>query len=134
MTEKERIIQMVADGKISAEDAERLIRAIGETEVHSPRQVTAYDEKTKAPKTAKIVVDIKSAKGENVKFNVPIKLAKWVSKFIPEERLSQIEAEGINIHEILNNITEFIDEASGKDLVNIVSSSGDQVRVYLDIG
>jgi hypothetical protein len=136
MSDKERILQMVAEGKISVDDGERLLKAIGEKErVPSSHVLSLRPENNRKRGSAdgKIIIEIKSVKGENIKVNLPLKLAHWAYRMIPKERLDEVEKEGFNIRETLANISEMIDEMDD-DIVNITSSNGDQVRVYVERG
>ncbi|MBT7889904.1 MAG: hypothetical protein HN580_12845, partial [Deltaproteobacteria bacterium] len=52
-------------------------------------------------------------------------------KMIPKERLAEVEREGFNIRETLSNLTEMIEEID-EDIVNISSSNGDRIRIYVE--
>ncbi len=135
MSEKEKILKMVAEGKISVDDAEKLIRALNDKSNkksshwgnnHMPkknRQIKSL--------SGKIIIDIESTKGENVKIKLPLKLAGLAVKMIPKDRLIEVEKDGINIRDILANISDIIDEVDD-DIVNINSASGDSVRIYVE--
>jgi hypothetical protein len=135
MNEQEKILNMVAEGKISVSEGEKLLKAVGAkksepepaTEVISP----GGSSKKSPSSRGKVIIDIRSSKGENIKVNVPLKLAGLASKMIPKERLAEVEKEGFNIRETLSNLTEMIEEID-EDIVNISSSNGDQIRIYVE--
>lgn len=139
MTEKERILNMVAEGKISVKEGEKLLKAIGakKNEAKKPAEpVTEVirigdPDKKKRSTHGKVIIDIRSSRGENIKVNVPLKLAGLASKMIPRERLDEVEKEGFNIREILSNLTDMIEDID-EDIVNISSSNGDQIRIYVE--
>ncbi len=134
MPDIEKVLTMVAEGKISVEDGERLIKAIKEAKSsqNQTTDVVSYNNGSRDHKSmkGKLVIDIQSAKGEKVKLNLPLKLAKFASKMIPKERLKEVEREGYNIKEILNHIRSF--DNIEDDIVNITSGNGDKVRIYID--
>ncbi|MBC8391380.1 MAG: hypothetical protein H8E17_02280 [Deltaproteobacteria bacterium] len=137
MSEKEKILNMVAEGKISVSDGEKLLKAIGakkpEPEPEPATEVIHLGgpQKKGSSSKGKVIIDIRSAKGENIKVNVPLKMAGLASKMIPKERLAEVEKEGFNIRETLANLTEMIEEID-EDIVNISSSNGDRIRIYVE--
>jgi len=135
MSEKEKILKMVAEGKITVDDGERLLKAIGEkttAESGSAELVKPVLENHNRTTTqSKIIIDIRSARGENIKVNLPLKLAHWATRLIPKEKLAEVEKEGFNIREALSNLSDMIDEVD-EDIVNITSSNGDRVRIYVE--
>lgn len=135
MSDKEKILKMVAEGKISVEDAEKLLKAIGETKsaATKSKSLVNFKEKIKKsmPNSGKLVVEIQSMKGENVKLRVPLKLANFVLKMIPKDKLFDFQKDGIDLKEVLTNISSLIDE-SDDDILNITSASGDSIRIYVE--
>lgn len=139
MNEKEKILNMVAEGKISVEEGEKLLKAIGakgeqqEAEAAPVTELIEIGGSSSKEKSSrgKVIIDIRSAKGENIKVNVPLKLAGLASKMIPKDRLDEVEKEGYNIREMLSNLTGMIEEID-EDIVNISSSNGDRIRIYVD--
>ncbi|MBU2511016.1 hypothetical protein KJ966_06750 [bacterium] len=135
MSDKEKILKMVADGKISVEDAEKLLKAINEarsTERQS-NHLVKFAEKIKgsSPFSGKIIIDIQSSKGENVKIKLPLKLANLALKMIPKDKITEFDQDGVNLREILTNISTMVDEVDD-DILNITSASGDSVRIYVE--
>jgi SHOCT-like protein len=139
MNEQEKILNMVAEGKISVADGEKLLKAIGakSDKATAPKEtvtelVQVGDPKKKgSPASGKVVIDIRSARGENIKVNVPLKLAGLASKMIPKDKLAEVEKEGFNIRETLSNLTDMIEDID-EDIVNISSSNGDRIRIYVE--
>ncbi len=137
MSDKEKILKMVAEGKISVDDAEKLLKAINEarsTERQS-NHIVKFAEKIKGatPLSGKIIIDIQSAKGENVKIKLPLKLANLALKMIPKDKVSELDRDGVNLRDILSNISTLVDEVDD-DILNITSVSGDSIRIYVEKG
>ena len=135
MLEKEKLLKMVADGKITADEAEELINAIneGRSGQKTGTSLVKLAEKIKSssPFSGKIIIEIKSAKGENVKIKLPLKLANLAMKMIPKDKISELDQEGVDLREIVNNISGFVDEIDD-DILNITSASGDSIRIYIE--
>lgn len=135
MNDQERILNMLAEGKISVEEAETLISALKDADSKTPPsnsliKVMNQSERS-APFYGKVIVEIKSGKGENVKIKLPLKLANLALKMIPKDKLSELGKEGINLKEIIENLSNFVDEIDD-DILNITSAGGDSVRVYIE--
>jgi len=144
MSEKEKILQMVAEGKISVDDGERLLKAIGEVEkkeedekIKQQATNTVVNTITKSKNSnknlkGKLIIQVDSSEGDNVKINLPLKLANFAMNMIPKEKKVMINNEGVDLDEILGNIGDVIDEVNGEDIVNIQSSNGDNVRIFIE--
>ncbi len=134
MNEKAKILEMLNEGKITAEEAEKLLNAVNDV------KSTASPQMPKPPKPpfpptgnakGKIKIDVVSSDGDNVKISVPLKLVKAIDKMIPKNVAEDLEEEGINLRELLSNIDETMEELD-EDLVNVVSADGDTVRIYIE--
>jgi hypothetical protein len=132
--ERVKVLEMLSQGKISVEQAEKLLAAIGGADA-----VAAKDIVKKAPKYIKI--EVKSKKGDNVNVRIPMQLIKAGMKFqalIPESARQQVNnalaAKGVNV-DIGKLKPEDLDELVGalSELeINVNSEGGDVVRVFCE--
>lgn len=127
MDEKLRILKMVEEGKITAEEAMELITALGaEQEPQNFRMVrSGYDKKM-----FRIVVDSVGGDKANVQFPVGgiKKILKATGKLpIPDENLK-----GVDIGAMIDGICECLDDEIEGDLVNVTAADGTTVRVFVD--
>lgn len=111
MSEERQILDMLASGQITVDEATKLLDAL------KSRPVPSAPPPPQAPrgiaKNIRIRVNNKSSdasKKADVDVNVPIGLAKFASKFIPGEAKRLIEKQGINVNELLNNINQLSPE------------------------
>jgi hypothetical protein len=95
--ERMRILKMLEEGKISVEEATQLIEA-----VEAPRETEIVPQ----GKPKWIKVRVTGAGSEKVNVNVPLSLARIALKFIPPQAKDEIEAQGIDIDAILNEVTQ----------------------------
>ncbi|WP_299431320.1 hypothetical protein [uncultured Meiothermus sp.] len=107
MEDKKRIMEMVKEGKITADEAIRLLEAMdtGQPKTASPSAGYAYAVATTPPPARGIARMIRIVvEGEDVKVrvNVPAALAKFASNFIPPEAQRQLSSQGIDIAGILD--------------------------------
>lgn len=133
--DRHRILEMLAQGKINTDEAERLLDAIGE-----PAGTPAETERPKSkPKFLRVLV--KEGKGENVDVRVPIALIRAGIKLgavIPPEALSKVDTaldeKGIKL-DLLNtaksgDLDELVDALA--DLRVEVEDGDEHVSVYCE--
>ena len=131
--EKLRILKMVENGTINAEEASQLLAALNSSENSG-----------KKAKWLKIRVYENNCEKPNVKVSVPIAVAKLATKIggkfkisMPKKAREKMEEKGINLDaETFENIDKLFDELSvnGRfDLVNVVDEEdGDRVEIYVE--
>lgn len=116
--ERKKILSMLAEGKITAEEAEELLNAL-------------YNEKDRSmsPKREARFLRIKVWEDgkEKVNVNLPISLAKIALKFIPTEAKHSMEEKNIDIDAILQEIM------SGTTAGKIVEVDDEDSRVEIII-
>jgi hypothetical protein len=116
--ERMKILKMLEEGKITVEEATRLIEAI-----ESP----APPEGESGGKPGFLRVRVWEDGQEKVKINVPLSLARVVMRAIPGPARQQMDAQGIDLEQILNEISDL---KIGK-LVEI-EDGGNRVEVVIE--
>ncbi|MDX2004338.1 MAG: hypothetical protein SFU83_03595 [Meiothermus sp.] len=143
MDDKKRIMDLVKEGRISVEEALRLIEAMGTDKPGSKTPPPsapaspgyAYTTVTTSQpahrgiaKMIRIVID-----GEDVrlKVNVPASLAKFAANFIPPEAKAQINAQGIDLAGILDMLKGDLPEGKLVDIEinDMAKMSGGESRM-----
>ncbi len=127
MEDKKRIVNMVKEGKITVEEAIRLLEAMEQVNPPPTRgSGYAYAVATNSPpqkgiaRMVRIQLDAVDVK---LKVNLPAALAKFAANFIPPETKSQLGAQGIDIDGILDMVKGELPEGRLVDLqVNEVVS------------
>jgi hypothetical protein len=137
-----KILKMVEEGRITAEEGGKLIEALGKDEPEEPARPKAAP----APggkRILRIVVDsYGDAEKDNarVRVNVPLDVAKKVAKFtkvIPKEARKEMEEKGIDIDSIdLEGLIEmFLNGEIDENLVDVQTGNnekGANVKIYVD--
>ena len=141
--ESKKILEMLSEGKISVDDAERLLNALEKVEKPaSPAKKTEKKiikilkdrEKPEGePKFLRIVVD--SAKGDEVDIRLPLGLVKAglkLSAVMPKGTDEKLKEKGIDLSEFAElNTAELM--TALKDLeVNVQSGDGDDIAIYAE--
>ncbi|HEX6507458.1 MAG TPA: hypothetical protein VF221_07490 [Chloroflexota bacterium] len=120
--ERARILRMVAEGRLSPEEAASLLEAIepepetvptgtstsgesqyGETEERGDREfrVRGREGRRNRPPRA-VVIQIKEGGENKVNLRIPLGLARAAGKFIPRQAQSYLSAYEINLQEFLD--------------------------------
>ena len=91
--EKKRILDMLAEGKISSDEALDLLNALGDDLREEAR-------KKSRPKTLKIKVFKPDSDEPEVNIGVPLNVARWAMKFIPNNADFTINDQDFDFGEI----------------------------------
>ena len=142
--DRARILNMLAEGKINAEEAERLLDAMDSRTTAAPATVSAIKGDpapllNALPKFLHVLVD--GEEGEKVNVKIPLALVRSglkLTSLIPPQAADQINSQmaenGMSID--FNNFKpEDIDElieALREMEINVDGSKGEKVRVYAE--
>lgn len=96
--ERMRILKMVEEGKVSADDASKLLDALASA--RAPEEETQVGGK----KIRIRVTDPRSGK-QTVNLTIPIGLARFAAKLIPAKKKEQMLADGVDIDQIISQIS-----------------------------
>ena len=136
--ERNRILDLLAAGKITAEEAGRLLDAL-ETRAAQAESAPAAPKNGSGELPKFLYVKVISTQGDNVNVKIPLSLVRAglkLTNLIPPQAMEQINesmaASGISID--FNNLKpediEDVIESLREMEVNIVSADGDNVRVF----
>jgi hypothetical protein len=123
---------MLAEGKISAEDAERLLDKI---EAGPSSEPTPPRDPGDPNKIKWLLVTVDSEDGDKVNVRVPINLIRTGIKLgaiLPKGASERIRASGIDLSDLNQLADEDLMEALANLHVDVHSESGDKVRVYCE--
>lgn len=112
MEERLRILKMLEEGKVSAEEAAKLLEALEVPEEPSEGKAKWFR------------VRITSEEGQKVNVNLPLSLAKLAVRFIPREAKLKMEEKGVDLDRILGELTEvkigkLVEVADGENRVEV---------------
>ncbi len=116
MKEKLAILDQLENQTITAEEAERLLQELKKSKEVQPRK----------GKTIKVY--IKSNDGDVVNVQVPVQLAKYVLKGSKHFSKAKLGHTDMDVEAIL----DLVNQGDIGELVNIESSDGDIVKVYVE--
>ncbi len=136
-----RILKMIEDGKITAQEGGKLIEAMGDDAKETTTKRSAAPEKKN--RILRVIVDTKGTTGEDkakVRINVPLEVASklaGLTALIPKDAKAEMMDSGIDIDAI--NLEELIgmfqDGLIDENLVDVETGDegkGASVKIYVD--
>jgi len=142
-TEKQKILDMLEQGKVSADEAARLLECLEEPGDKDARPASEEPRRNERLTGKKLRVDVKGfaedGKKMDVNVSVPLVLARYVDNLLvsclPEAAHEELSKQGINLRQI--NIGQLVDalEDLDEDIVNADIKQDEmdlKVRVYVE--
>ncbi len=125
--EKLRILKMIEEGKITAEEGAKLMEAMDSSDSRETPSETKPD--TGSGKT--LIIKITEAETGRSKsdIKIPLIFGKAVTSLIPKQARIKLNGEGIDIDELLSSMN------SGKkgSILDLTDSDGeDRVEIYIE--
>lgn len=133
--ERKKVLEMLAEGKISADEAERLLEALENKATETSPQTALTETLNNLPKYLFVKVD--AVDGDKVNIRVPLKLVKAGIKLqalLPQDAQDKINAKlnekGINLDDFKDeNFKDLLDALTEFELT-VDDKKGDKVRIY----
>jgi hypothetical protein len=132
--ERKQILEMLAQGKITAEDAERLLDKLAASRSTDPlSDEGAGDDRRKKLKFFRVFVDCKD--GEKVNIRVPLSLIKTgiaLAAVLPHDVNKKLGEKGVDLGKLTDFDGDELNEALRDLQVDVDSDDGDTVRVFCE--
>jgi hypothetical protein len=109
-----RILKMLEEGKITAEEAAKLLDAVA----------PEYSEDQGGAASRMLRIRVWENEDQKVNVNIPIGLAKWAARFIPEHARAKMGEQDIDVDGLVNLIEtssegKIVDIQDGRDRVEV---------------
>lgn len=127
MDETLRILKMIEDGTITADQGAELMSAMN---ADLPAQQTAVTRTSYDKKMFRIIVD--STTGDKVKVQFPVGAIKKILKVTGKLPIPEQELEGVDLPAMMDAIAECLESETDGDFVNVEAADGTTVRIYVD--
>ncbi len=125
MEEKMRILKMLEDGTITADEAFELMNALSSTDVLVP------SDKPYNKRMLKILVSKEG--GDNVTVQFPVGAVKKILKVTGKLPIPEDQLQGFDLSELMDAISECLDEELDGDIINVNSvSEAANVRICIE--
>ncbi|MGD9044630.1 MAG: hypothetical protein PVG06_13000 [Desulfobacterales bacterium] len=133
--ERKKVLEMLAGGKITADEAERLLDALGDKSTETSPQTALTETLDNLPQYLFVKVD--AVDGDKVNIRVPLKLIKAGIKLkalLPQDAQDKINVKlnekGINLDDFAaENFKDILDALTEFEM-NVDDKKGDKVRIY----
>jgi len=135
-TERKQVLEMLAEGKITTEDADRLLERLEGSSRGTGNAGASGESKTPpagAPKFLRVVVDSKN--GETVNIRVPFFLVRTgikLSTMLPAKVSMRLNEKGIDLSQLGALEGDDLVRALRELNVDVNSNNGDKVRVFCE--
>ena len=143
---KMEILKMLQEGKINAEEAMELLKALEPSQIterqEDERMIELMEEdyadeqveegaapgKKKRPKF--LIIEVTKDGKKKVNVRIPLKMAKMAMRFIPKHAQAEMKAHGVegNLNDLMQGLEEL---EPGEDFINVLDDDdNEQVRIY----
>jgi hypothetical protein len=129
--ERRQILEMLAQGNITAEDAERLLDKIAESETGKSR-ASSPGGSDRSAKFKFLRVHVDSPKGDKVNIRVPLALIGTgvkLAALLPNDVNEKLGAQGVDLGKLCELDADELYEALRELQVDVDSNDGDTVRI-----
>jgi len=135
--DRRKILEMLAEGKINADDADRLLAKIQGDRKEDPSEETSEKAgHTSGQRPLKYLrVLVNSEDGDNVNIRVPMGLVRtglMLTTMIPVAASDELEKNGVDLSGLSSLDGEELVEALRELNVDVDSANGDTVRVFCE--
>jgi hypothetical protein len=118
MDERARILEMVREGKLSVEEADKLLRALESDRERAP-----------VGRGRLLRVRITSHRGDNVNVALPLVLADMILRFLPKG--VRVTTDGREV-DLAHLVTEVRESGAHGTIVDIIDHRGDRIQVTVE--
>lgn len=127
MDEKLRILKMVEEGTITAEQGAELMSAMN---IDMPVQQISLSKNSYDKKMFRIIVD--SPTGDKVNIQFPVGAIRKILKVTGKLPIPEKDLQGVDLSSMMDAISECLKDEIDGDFVNVEASDGTTVRIFVD--
>jgi len=129
--ESRQILEMLAEGKITAQDAERLLDKLTSSQTATAAAGPSAETPRK-PKVKFLCVKVDGAEGDKVNIRVPLALVRTgvkLAAIVPESVTHKLSTQGIDLSKLSELDADELTAALSELEVDVDSENGETVRV-----
>lgn len=133
--ERTKILEMLAEGKVSVADAERLLGKLIGSDEEPPEGHDDGATRRDAPPLKHLRVVVDGADGDKVNLRVPIGLLRTgikLSTMLPTEAGEKLAESGVDLSHLSSLAGDDLVEALRELKVEVDSGDGDTVRIFCE--
>ncbi len=109
--ERKKVLDLLESGRITADQASELLRALGSAPRAEPAPALPASPPRRVGTARMLRISIDAAGDESdrsrakVRVNVPLGLAKFATRFLPQDAKDELESQGIDLSELITAIS-----------------------------
>jgi hypothetical protein len=136
--ERRKILDLLESGRVNADQASELLRALG----GAPREAAAPappppPARTGTARMLRISIDAGGGEGDmknaKIRVNVPLGLAKFATRFLPEEARGELEEQGIDLNELIAALSSETPEGRLVDIDVDNDGEGKRAKIIVEV-
>ena len=136
--ERKKILDLLESGRINADQASELLRALG----GGPREAgppppPPPPARTGTARMLRISIDVAGNQGDmknaKIRVNVPLGLAKFATRFLPAEAKGELEAQGVDLEELIAALSSETPEGQLVDIDVDDDGDGKRAKIVVEV-
>lgn len=136
--ERRKILDLLESGRINADQASELLRALGGAPRESaPPPSPPPPARTGTARMLRISIDASGDEGDKknakIRVNVPLGLAKFATRFLPVEAKSELEAQGVDLNELIAALSSETPEGRLVDIDVDDDGDGKRAKIVVEV-
>lgn len=138
--ERRRILDMLAAGTISVDEATNLLRAIvdaGPPRPPAPERPVSPPAPKRPVRLLRVIIDAQAdeegGKGAKVRVNVPLSLAKFAMRFMPPDARAELDEQGIDLATMLQELGDEVPEGRLVDIETDASEGKGAAHIVIEV-
>lgn len=132
---RKRVLEMLANGKITVDEATALLERVGEGGEDEAGQASDRPSGDRPAKVRYLRVTVDSSSGDKVNVRVPLSLVKTGIKLgalMPKEAAHAVSEHGFDLSALAQLDTDELISALAELQVDVDSADGEKVRVFCE--
>lgn len=128
MDEQIRILKMIEEGKITAQQGAELLGALGTAGQGVPCEIIVSEE---AYEKKMFRVQVDSPTGDKVNVQLPIRAVKRLLKATGKIPMVSENMQGMDLEEMMSAVIECLDSQVMGDIINVTGADGTIVKIFI---
>lgn len=136
--ERRKILDLLESGRINADQASELLRALGGAPREpAPAPPPPPPARTGTARLLRISIDAAGNQGDmknaKIRVNVPLGLAKFATRFLPVEAKGELEAQGVDLEQLIASISSETPEGRLVDIDVDNDGDGKSAKIVVEV-
>jgi hypothetical protein len=140
--ERRKILDLLESGRVNADQASELLRALGGAPREAGPPPPPAPARTGTARMLRITIDAagmdgngteRDKKNAKIRVNVPLGLAKFATRFLPVEARGELEAQGIDLNELIAALSSETPEGRLVDIDVDDDGDGKRAKIVVEV-